>query len=582
MVAFDGITLPQVHVWAGFSATPAGACVRGAGLRGTAVRGGVAMVELPAADVTSIGWQRGRSAPLASAEVGTATIVLDNRSGAYDPANLLGPYRTEAYQTVASWDAGTQGWTSEAGSGVATAWDTVTTHDGAGSLSAAKTVGGGSFQSLRVTDNTDVTHDEAPGVAYALWIHCPAESGWVGRVDVTDAAGGNIAGNETALTAGDWTYVKSNFDPVVLQSIQRKIVQVHHPAPAAGAKTFHLDSLVRWVNTSLVDLDAPVLIQAEFPPGTYHDRFTGKITDIAVDAGMDPTVTLTCADGLETLGRAALAGEVAQFGGDYTGDRIGHLADRAGWPAAARLIDQGSVQVAPTILGAAALELMRQTELSELGLLFVDGHGNLVFYDRHRTSTANRSVVVQAAFTDTAGGVEMLALTFAKSADQVINDVHITRAADPAQDPELTGVSPGDMPVEQIATDTASVARRGTLSLSTQVGQLLTADPDALGLAAGIVGLYSVPRIRIRQVAVDATTLGLWSQLLPLGLLDRISVSRDYGPNTITGQLLIQAMTEEITDEPSWRLTFTTAEPPPAVGYCTRGGGIRGADPRGW
>ena len=54
--------------------------------------------------------------------------------------------------------------------------------------------------------------------------------------------------------------------------------------------------------------------------------------------------------------------------------------------------------------GASALELMRKTEQTEFGVLYVDGAGVLVFHDRHDAATATRSTVVQAELTDTAGG----------------------------------------------------------------------------------------------------------------------------------------------------------------------------------
>lgn len=330
---------------------------------------------------------------------------------------------------------------------------------------------------------------------------------------------------------------------------------------------------------------AQVAVQVEKPLGMVYKRFTGTITRIEMDVGLWPTTTITIVDALQQLGRTQLAAEVAQFGGDHSGQRIGNIADRAAWPATARLLDQGQATLSPTTFGRSALELIRQAEVSEFGFLFVDASGNLVFYDRHRAETASRSATVQAALTDTAGPGElgMMELTLSLSDDLIVNDAHATRQPDPSQDPELTGITPGDVPVEQAAQNTTSIGDEGVLSLPTEVGTLLASDAQVLGLLQGIVGLFGTQQVRISEVRVNALRGDLWSVLLPLGLLDRISVRRDYGPNTITGELFIQAMSEEIQVSPSrWDLRFTTSNPPPATHYCIRGQGVRGADVRGW
>jgi hypothetical protein len=50
--------------------------------------------------------------------------------------------------------------------------------------------------------------------------------------------------------------------------------------------------------------------------------------------------------------------------------------------------------------------------------------------------------------------------------------------------------------------------------------------------------------------------------VLPLTILDRVAVTRDYGPNTIAGQLHIQGMTVEIdAGLGTWRWTLQTSSP---------------------
>jgi hypothetical protein len=67
-------------------------------------------------------------------------------------------------------------------------------------------------------------------------------------------------------------------------------------------------------------------------------------------------------------------------------------------------------------------------------------------------------------------------------------------------------------------------------------------------------------------MTVDGTTQGLWQVLLPLGIGDRVRITRDYGPNTIATDLHIQGMTLDIDAtggdvEAIWTWTFQTSAP---------------------
>jgi len=85
----------------------------------------------------------------------------------------------------------------------------------------------------------------------------------------------------------------------------------------------------------------------------------------------------------------------------------------------------------------------------------------------------------------------------------------------------------------------------------------------ATALAAG----HPTPRLRATEAVVDATTQELWQVLLPLTLLDRVRVTRDYGANTIATDLHIQGMTLDIEVtggdpvEAVWVWTFQTSGP---------------------
>jgi hypothetical protein len=335
-----------------------------------------------------------------------------------------------------------------------------------------------------------------------------------------------------------------------------------------------------------IEIGVPIEVTMEWPVGQVYRRFVGELADISLDLGYDPTATWTFTDGLEKLGRANLPLEPFPiWDGDLTGRRIGNLSDRARWPFNLRDLDDGNNILGPTLLGGSALELMRQVEMTEFGLLFVDGAGVLKFYDRYRATTANRSVVVQATLADTAAAdqVEMVGLEFARSRERVFNRAAITR------NPKVT--DPDEQPFEQVADDVGSQTTAGplgegygVLAFPAQVGELLNSDTEALAMAQGLVQRFALPADRIREVQVDAVTQGEWDVLLPLGLLDRIAVSRDYGPNTVAAQLLIQGSTEEISDQgPAWSFTFaTTPAPPPTTDVCFVDAGVVGTHKVSW
>ena len=321
--------------------------------------------------------------------------------------------------------------------------------------------------------------------------------------------------------------------------------------------------------------------------GVAYDRFYGELAGIQVDLDLTPdaTATFTCADGLEKLGRAYLP-EVSSpvRDGDTTGERVAWLADEAAYPSSLRSIATGYTILGRTTLGESAAELMAGAEATEFGLLFVDGSGRLTFTDRHHSTTAARSTVSQATFGDPVGAIGIQQLQLSRSRDRTFNRVAVTR--DPAPDDPTSGGGvddpPGDTPVEQVADDPVTQATKGVLGFPSTVGQLSRNDSDALALAEYLVERFNDVANRVSGIQVNALRGG-WDDLLALGPLDRVTVTRDYGPNTVTAELHIQGVTEEIAvSPPSWNMTFSTSNPPAASSLWLVGSGQVGIDQLGW
>lgn len=289
-----------------------------------------------------------------------------------------------------------------------------------------------------------------------------------------------------------------------------------------------------------VDVGVPVWLQANWA-GTDYPLYRGYVDVIDLDAGNGNTVTLSCTDGLETLGRAKIAEITSSFDNDATGARIGRILDAAQWPTSLRSLDTGESNVQATTYGDYALPLIQQVVDSELGLLYVDASGNVVFYDRLHVYTATRSTTVQASLTDSGDDVDMVELTVSMSRATVFNEARLTR----------------DGGTEQVVTDSTSQTAYGLRTFPSSVGTLLRSDADALSMASWLVGRFRDPKVEVSSVRVDATAQGMWADLLPLTIYDRIAVQRDYGPNAISVELLIQGMSVEISDA-GWVYTLST------------------------
>jgi len=290
-----------------------------------------------------------------------------------------------------------------------------------------------------------------------------------------------------------------------------------------------------------VDVGKPVRIRYRFGT-TVYSRFSGQVDDITFDAGLEPTVTFDCVDGLDNLGRAQLAALAAPaFDGDRSDVRIGRILDLGGWPTSQRSLETGLLTLSATAYGDFALPLLQQVADSELGTVMVDPDGKFVFYNRLHIYTATRSTTVQATLSDVGTDVDMLSLAITKSRSKVYNEVHVTR----------------DGGVEQVAVDAVSKGKYGPRSYPGQVGVLAPTDGDAFSLASWLVSRYAQPHAEIRQVTVDATVQNMWATLLNLRPLDRIRVVRDYGPSTIDMQLIVYGLQEQVTPL-GWQYTFST------------------------
>lgn len=132
--------------------------------------------------------------------------------------------------------------------------------------------------------------------------------------------------------------------------------------------------------------------------GTITKLFEGPIDTLTVDTTAK-TVTFEALDGLGTPGQQTLSTPV--YMGQRTGDLLGIILDKIGWPSAARSIDPGATLVPYWwVEGVDASTAMNDLVHSEgaPAIAYVAG-GVFYFRDRHHRLTRSASTVSQATYT---------------------------------------------------------------------------------------------------------------------------------------------------------------------------------------
>jgi hypothetical protein len=132
----------------------------------------------------------------------------------------------------------------------------------------------------------------------------------------------------------------------------------------------------------------------------FADGFTDDGTNYA---NRYCEVVIPATDGLKILQGITLATlGAAAGGGETTGARITRILNAAGWYTGGgyRTISTGDSTVQGTTFGDTALNLMQVTADSEIGELYIDGDGKIVFRHRQGIITDTRSTTVQAIFGD--------------------------------------------------------------------------------------------------------------------------------------------------------------------------------------
>jgi hypothetical protein len=223
--------------------------------------------------------------------------------------------------------------------------------------------------------------------------------------------------------------------------------------------------------------------------------------------GHDAVTVLRGTDGAKVLANfdpPETAGAV-----EDSGARVNRILDLADWPAADRVVQAGvSILQADPISSALWTELLLTAD-SEIGEIYVDGAGRVVYRNRYAILTETRSAVSNGVFGDGPGELPVLEVVTSFDESRLANVIRVARV----------GGS------EQVAEDAVSQAtylprtwERSDLLLSTE--------EEVAEYAAYVLALLKDPELRFERVSVDPRRdpETLYPQVLGRELGDRITV----------------------------------------------------------
>ncbi|MCW2767161.1 MAG: hypothetical protein JWO11_3120, partial [Nocardioides sp.] len=127
----------------------------------------------------------------------------------------------------------------------------------------------------------------------------------------------------------------------------------------------------------------PIRIRATWASVTY-DIFRGFIDQWDVDwvADVYSEVTVRASDGFKVLRNRKRPAVTPVGVGENTGARVTRILNSAGWSATDRVIATGNSTLQATDLSGDALSELQAATESEIGELYIDGAGRVVFRSR--------------------------------------------------------------------------------------------------------------------------------------------------------------------------------------------------------
>lgn len=229
--------------------------------------------------------------------------------------------------------------------------------------------------------------------------------------------------------------------------------------------------------------------------------------------------TLNATDGFKILTGINLATTGSVGASDDTGTRINRILNAAGWytgqGGGARMVDTGDSTLQATTFGDTALNLLQLACDSEIGQLYINGSGAVVFRHREALLIDDRSSTSQASFSDSGDDPDLPVTSITRADDDttVANDIQATRVGGTMQE----------------VTDSASELKYNFPRTYTRGDLILNTDADALTWASWVLYVSANAEDRFESITIDpqAQPGDLWPQVLGREMGDRVTVTRN-------------------------------------------------------
>lgn len=335
-----------------------------------------------------------------------------------------------------------------------------------------------------------------------------------GPVNTWDAGSSTVEANDNAR----------NYDPTNLSG----------PYVSAGVTQV---TPMRPIRTQAVHLGITYDLFRGFADSWDHE-YTSRRTTV---------MTVKATDAVKVLGSYDRPAVAPVGAGENTGARIARILDSIAWPASDRVLDTGDTTLQATDLSGKAWTEAQSAQTSELGELYVDGSGRVVF--RRRTGVLNdaRSNISQATFGDGGGGeLPFVSVGLSYDDQQLVNYARVTREG---------GV---EQSAQDAASQTAYLVHTADMS-----GLLMQDDATALSYAQFLVYAAKDPELRFDSItltrnATSATDDLLMAQMLGREIGDRITIKirPAGGGSAISRDVFIRGIHHDAEPPAFWTTTW--------------------------
>ena len=279
--------------------------------------------------------------------------------------------------------------------------------------------------------------------------------------------------------------------------------------------------------------------------GTTYDLFRGYADSwlTTYPGPNDAVCTLTATDGIKVLSNHDRVAGGSVGAGEDSGARVTRILNSIGWSATDRVIAVGDSTLAATTLEGNAWAELQLVADSELGEVYIDAAGRVVFRNRLAALTEARSNTSQATFGESGSELRYSDIGVDYDDSTLANLVRAGR--------------PGG--TTQTAEDTESQDQYLTHTYSGHSSDLLLqTDAAAASWANYMVYQSKDPELRFDKIVIkprrDPTNL--FPEVLGRQFGDRITVKRSPpGGGTITRDCFIRGV-EHQGSEKKWQTSF--------------------------